>query len=207
MKMRVALVPLLLILASTLPSCEALYLIGGKGKADAIYELPKNKRVLVFVDPRQTSRMPADIPYTLGEAITDHLFKFKAADQFVGQQQLAEARRSDRFEKFGLADVARAAGADVVLHIDVIQWKVEATSDNSLTEGAAAVVVKVVDSNGTRLWPPEGVLGAPVEAHISPQLTDTQNIESVNRALLALLTVRVGRIFHSYDLENKEITR
>ena len=198
----------LLLLAFTLSGCQMLYMFAGKGSQEALYVIPKGARVLIFVDVRPTAHMPAEGPLVLGEKIADHLFRHKAADNFVAQQRLSEVRRLDDFRKMGIADIARATDADVVLHVDVIQYTANTISDSSISEGSAAALVKVVDRQGNRLWPPEGTaMGAPVQARLDPLLTEQRDLNAVHKELAELLTIRIGRMFHAYDLEDKEMTK
>jgi hypothetical protein len=196
----------LLLLALT--GCQALYFIAGQGSKDPLYKLPKDKRVLVFVDPRAVSHMPADLPQSLGERLADHLYKYKAADRFVSQQRLAEVRRQPNFDDMGLADIAQATDADVILHVDVVQYVTSSTSDNAIAQGNATAIVKVVDRSGNRLWPPgSSMVGVPVEARADPVLTETRDFNAMNKEILDLLEIRIGRMFHSYDLEDKKMAK
>ena len=198
---------LILLLALTLSGCQALYFVTGKGQQEALYKLPPGRRVLVLVDPRPGSRMPSDMAYRLGEKLSDHLYKFKAADLLVAQQRLAEIRRRPDYDQMGIADIAAATDADVVVCVDVAQFSTTSTSDDQVMQGAAVAVVKVLDRSGNRLWPTGGVVGMPAEARAELALTDQRDRNALNKELLDLLDMRIGRMFHPYDIEDKTMNK
>ena len=144
-------------LLASLAGCNVLgALSSGKGTVKAEATLPPKARVLVFVDPRPQTQMTPESEALLAEAIMNHLWKYKAADNFVPQQQvvLARARHAEANDfaaaagKVGTADVARETGADVVIHVDVVDYMMPQLSESQITIGYATVLVKVMDKNG-----------------------------------------------------------
>ena len=103
-------------------------------------------------DPRPAAQMTPESEAMLAEAIMNHLWKYKAADNFVSQQQivLARARHLEQndFSALGTADVARETGADIVIHVDVVDYMMPQMSENQITIGYAQTLIKVVDKNG-----------------------------------------------------------
>lgn len=198
----------LLVLVGVLSGCQVLYLLTGKGQKDALYELPAESRVLVMVDPRPGTMALVEVPAALGESLTAHLYKYHVADKFVDQARLVDLRKDPRFEKMGIADIARQVEADVVVYVDLVTFAIETPSQTQLIHGHAQALVKVVDKNGKRLWPPSSeALGYGVEARVQPELADQTTPLAVREKLLHLLTVRMGRTFHAYDLEDKALNK
>ncbi|MEI8194271.1 MAG: hypothetical protein WCI73_00010 [Phycisphaerae bacterium] len=202
----------LLALVLTLGGCEALYMMTGKGGQEALYKLPKKSRILVCVDPRAVSGMPADAPARLGQLIAEHMYQYKAGEEFVAQARLSELRKNPRFnpanpvERMGIADIAAATDADVVVFVDVLQFNIENISGGEVNQGNATAMVKVLDKNGKRLWPAETEpLGYQITAMAAPSLSEEGGAAAVQAKLLKDLALRAGRLFHSYDLEDKEV--
>jgi len=198
----------LAMLSLALGGCEILYMLGGKGKQESQYKLSAKSRVLVWVDPRVTSGAPVDVPAALGEKVNGHLYQWKVSDHLVSQARLAALRKDPRFTEMGVADAARKLDADVVVFIDLLQFRVETVSAGQLTQGHAQALVKVVDRDGNRLWPADTeVLGVPVEADAKLSFADQATPAVVKDKMMADLTIRIGRLFHEYDLGDKEMIR
>ena len=188
-----------------LAGCDVL----GKGTQEALYKLPKGKRMLVFVDVHVGAEVPVDVPAELGQKIADHLYQYKAADSFVSQQKLVSLRANgEAFSKMSIEDVARETGADVVVFVELLEFYAKAVSEGQLTAGQAQGFVKVVDAHGNRLWPPGAETpGANVGATVPEKLAEEQELTKVRRTLLLDLAARVGRAFHDYDKEDKDAAR
>jgi hypothetical protein len=191
-----------------LPGCQALYFLGGKGTQPALYTLPKDQRILVFVDPRPTVSAPVDFSSTLGDKIAQHLYKYGVADKFVAQERLTALRRDHaRFGAMGIADVAKATEADLVLYVDLIAYDVNAISDESIAQGSAHVLVKVLARDGTRLFPKDAPAGIETAAQVEPAFTADRDMNAVIKQLTDTLAMRVGRMFQKYDREDPVLSR
>ena len=190
-----------------LTGCELLGFFAGHGSQKALFDLPKDKRVLVLVDVRPELTVPPTFAITLGDRISSYLFRNKATDKLVGQDRLLDLRRDDaRFRKMGVADIAATVDADVVIVAYVVSLDVGTSTDGTVTQGAALVTVKVVDRSGDRLWPGDAA-GTRVEARVDPAFASDRDKAQVYKELGDLLTVRVGRMFHKYSLEDRDATR
>ena len=123
---------------AALGGCSILgALSSGKGTVKAEATVPSGSLVLVFVDPRPETQMSPEKQMDLAEAIVKHLYKYRAADRFVAQQQLVILRSEHQADfdnrKIGVADVARETGADVVIHVDVIDYSTPQLSENQIS--------------------------------------------------------------------------
>lgn len=201
---RIALAAVLTALAGVSAGCELM----GKGTQKALVELPKGARVLVLVDPRPAAGMPPDARVALGEALNQYLYQQKVADNFVAQARVTELRTHPEYAKMGIADAARLTDADVVVFVDVVTYNVESVSYGQLTQGYAEALVRVTDRDGNRIYPGETeILGLPVRALVRTELSDVSSEGAVRRQLVDQLAVRTGRMFHTYDLEDKRVAK
>ncbi len=83
--------------------CAALYFLGGgKGTQDARYALPKGKRVLVFVDAPLSVELPPNYSQSLGEKISNHLYKYNATDTLFPQSRRRRSGATPRSPRWGL---------------------------------------------------------------------------------------------------------
>jgi hypothetical protein len=201
--MKRAVVALMMVaFAGSLASCM------GEEKREAIFKLPAGKRVVVFVDPRANQNVPPEFSSELGLKISTLLQQFGGADAIVQQSRVMELRReSGKFSKMSVADVAVASDADVVLHVDVIGFGIATISDQSITQGGAQAIVKVVDRHGKRLWPPETTTGAAVTAKVDPGFTEQRDARMVQRELNEQLGSRIARIFLTYKLGEPALSK
>lgn len=195
------------VLLAAIGGCAVLGFLGGHGKRAALYKLPKDKQVLVLVDVRPEAGAPPTWGTMLGDRISSHLYQYKAADHLIGQDALLEMQKDPvAFQKMGVADIAQATGADIVIVVYIVELRVTQTAEGTVAQGNAEALVKVVDKTGTRLWPGQ-LAGEKVEAHVDPTLSSEKDKAAIFKELQDLMTIRVGRMFHDYDLEDKEMTR
>jgi len=178
-----------------------------KKEQEAWYRFEEGKRVLVLVDVKPTVGVPPEFATQLGQHISEKLVQFRATGATVQQSRVLELRTNPaKFSQMGVADIAQATGADVVLHVDLIAFNVTALSDESITEGGSQALVKVVDRSGKRLWP-TATMGTLVEARVAPAFSELRNRAGVQKDITDLLAVRVARMFISFRWDDKTIAR
>jgi hypothetical protein len=194
-------------LSFLLSGCQALYFLQGKGNQDALYTFPQGQRVLVFVDAPASVILPPNYANTLGDDISDHLFKNKATETIVAQDHLNTLRSDPTFSKLGDADIARATNADIILYVDILTFNVGLASGEAVTQGDAEAMVKVVSKTGQHLWPPAQPNGQAVQAHVDEDLADKRDQDATYKEISNLLTVRIGRMFHKYSLDDPDMSK
>ena len=187
--------------------CQALYFLQGKGTQKALFKLPKDQRILVFVDTPPSVSLPAGYAASLGEEIGAHLYKYKAATTVATQDRLTAMRSDPTFIKLGVADVAKATGADVVVYVNVVTFNVALISGDAVSRGDAQALIKVIDKNGARLWPLNQPAGQTIEAHLDEALSDQRDQAATLKQIGDQLTNHAGRLFHDYSLDDPEMTK
>lgn len=203
---------LLLAFGLSLGGCaQMFYLFNGPDAVKAQFKIPKKSRVLVFADRRPGRDVPLEIPDLLSDRIILHLYQYKAADNFVAAARLAEMRKSPIFADMSIPDVARKMDADIVIYIDILNFQLREESGGQVTSGVAEAAVKVVDRDGKRLWPTdEGAaspLGQSVTAEIEQNMADVRNMTATREELIKRMTTRIGRLFHDWSSEDREIAK
>ncbi|MCL2646153.1 MAG: hypothetical protein FWD61_03995 [Phycisphaerales bacterium] len=174
---------------------------------EALYQFPEGKRVLVLVDVRPTVGVPPEFATQLGQSISDKLMQWRAADAIVPQNRVLELKANPaKFSQMGIANIAQAADADVVLHVDLVGFNAAALSDESITEGGAQALVKVVDRQGNRLWPPS-TMGTMVEARVAPAFSEQRSRAGVQKEITDRLATRTARMFIKFRLDDPAIAK
>ena len=182
----------------------------GKGKGRPSRFPRANAFWFLSICRQGINNAPPDFTSALGTKIENHLFKYNAAANLVAEDRLTalEARNPEEFAKMGVADVARAVDADVVIYVDVVTMNVAATTDaNSLSGATSQCFIKVIDANGNRMWPSSETSGELITGSIEPALSENRSEAQLMDELQDQLTIRIGRLFHPYSRDDKEMTQ
>ncbi|MGC8624326.1 MAG: hypothetical protein ACP5VQ_03555 [Phycisphaerae bacterium] len=193
---------LMLATSFSLGGCELAYLLAGNGSHAALYKLPKKDRLLVLVDTSANSQLTIHAMATLMTLVNQILYQHKCANNFVPAYRIVALQRQNpvQYHSMGIADIAQAVNANVVVYVFVKQFDVTLESAGQLTKGNADALVKVVDKNGNRLWPKDGSPGLSVTARIPTATTVSQSPEAVQNAMVTILARRISRMFYRYSI-------
>jgi hypothetical protein len=196
---------LLLTTALALGGCELAYLFAGNGSHAALYKLAKKDRVLVLVDASANSQLSIHAVATLMTSVNQVLYQHKCANHFVPAYRIVALQRRNpvRYHAMGIADIAHAVNANVVVYVFVKRFDITLESAGQLTKGKADALVKVVDEKGNRLWPKTGSPGLSVTARIPTATAVSQSPEAVESEMVAILARRISRIFYRYAVGYK----
>jgi hypothetical protein len=197
----------LVIVAGMLGGCQLLYLVFGQGDQPALYKFGKGQRVLVLVDVADGVSVPPTFATTLADQIGLHLQRYKAVDApLVPQERLIKLQQTDpNYRKLGVADIAQDTDADQVLQVSVMQMTVLKTADGTVAQGRAVAYIKVCDRHG-RVWPGDDK-GQLVEGRVDEGLLRDKGADEILKEMAGQLTLRAGRMFHSYTLDNHEMSK
>ncbi len=199
--LRVAIAAALFVTAClTMGGCELAYLLAGNGSNAAQYKLSKKMRILVLVDTSADSQLSVHSMATLMTSVNQILYAHKCANNFVPAYRIVALQRQNpvQYHSMGIADIAHAVNAGVVVYIFVKRFDVTLESAGQLTKGSADALVKVVDANGNRLWPMTGSPGQSVTARVATGTAVSQSPHEVQSAMLAILARRISRLFYRY---------
>jgi hypothetical protein len=196
---------LLLAALALLGGCQIVYLLFGQGTQPAQYQFGKGQRVLVLVDVSGGVSLPPAFATTLADRIGLDLLQNKAVSvPLVPQERLIKIQQTDPgYAGFTVVDIAAKTDADQVLQVAITQMAAIKTADGTVAEGRAVAYVKVCNRQG-RVWPGDS-MGQLVEASVSAGLLRDKSNEEILKQMAGQLTLLVGRMFHSYELENREI--
>ena len=193
------LLSLLLVTAGS--GCAALYFIFGNGTNNAQYKLPKRQRVLVLVDSAVSAPMSLRGISDLEEAISTQLYQQRVCRNLVPAFRLVQLEKNARrYRQMGIADIASAVNAQVVVYVFVDHFSVLLQSDRQISRGYASAIVKVMSGGGQRLFPKTAMPGVPVTATIPAALAHRQTATTVERGLVAQLADKIAKIFYSHSV-------
>jgi len=136
-------------------------------KVKALYRLPKDKKVLVFVDDYLSEIRYEPIKGLLTDRINERLTKQALAAGTIPYRSLADLSSAKaRFNDLAISQVGQELGADIVLYVHIDAFSTKDLEDSPLWHGQFQATVRVVDVRTGRLWPtdrPEGYALNPVE--------------------------------------------
>ena len=196
---RLLLAALVLPTLLTLTGCEVGYFIFGQGDQPAVFKIPEQSRVLVLVDKAANSPMTVSDLQSLINTMNLLLYQNKVATQFVPAFRLTNLQRNtELYQSMGIADIAAAVRADIVIYIYLRKFSAKLISDKQISEGYASAIVKVVNKNGTRLWPKDATDGYPITVKIPQALASSQSSAAVHNALIQAVAQKVALLFYSH---------
>lgn len=198
-------------MACALTSCQAIAwpiaALAPPQKVKALYTLPADKKVLVFVDDLQNPVHYPPVKRDLAEAIGKELMAQKAVGATIPYERVLDLMAGDKaFNDLGVANVGRKVGADVVVYVEIKSFKLREAEGSPLWEGQLGAAVRVVDAWATkkdsaRLWPKDAVeynvpaVGLPVKedpnADYGAELAKT---------LSARMADRVAKLFYDHEV-------
>ncbi len=182
-----------------LPIIAMVELVFPHDKVPAEFKLPKGKRVLVFPDDMQR---PVDYPpvkRALAEKVASVLLDRKAVSYAVPYDKLIDLRHDEpHFNRLAVSEVGKKLGADLVIMINIDQFRLRESSMGTLWHGRFSGKVRVVDVNEGRLWPDESA-GRPVS--VTEPICDNTS-ETYGTVLSKLLADKLGTevagLFHAH---------
>jgi len=91
-------------------------------KVSALYEPPKGKKYLVFVDDHPSPVSWEPIKHELASRIGRRLQQEKIASGIIPYERLQDLSSSRDFERMSIAEAGQKLGADVVLYVQIDQF-------------------------------------------------------------------------------------
>jgi hypothetical protein len=145
------------------------------------YELPEDKKILVFVDDKLNPIAYPDLKRRLTESTNELLLEQDLAAKVIEYPKILDFETShEDFYRISVAEVGDALGADLVLYVHIDQFQLRERGQDPLWHGRLGTTVRVVDVHRgmireePRLWPiPDGTQGYTVETVDRPVETET----------------------------------
>lgn len=174
----------------------------GPEKTKPLYQPPKDKRVLVFVDDVYQPVSFQPVKSDLTAAICDQLIANKLAASTVPYEQLLDAL-DNQTRVLSIKEVGQKVGADLVLYVNIEKFSLKEEGNSALWHGQMQASVRWIDPNGdtresVRLWPTDRA-----EGHVVPEVElPVSNDEApsygadLTKLLAANTANRIVRLFY-----------
>lgn len=199
------------LLAISLTGCQlfswAVVAFVPERKTPALYTFDDDLRVLVFPDsPHCTLEFPTildQLADKLSRELTDHDIVAETvplAALRVHQDQMDRDFRMSEGRPAPLDAVASKVGADAVLYIDIRQFQLRSAPGQPVWSGKFSVMVRVVDADGRRLWPPmDQAEGHAVSVHMTPTANDSTTYGlTLTEKLADRMAERIAKLFYKH---------
>ena len=135
-------------------------------KVEAEYEPAPESTILVWVEDNPANEATAEgsLRYRLTNELNRQLLAAGIVENVIDPHEVVSLQIADpSFGQMSMGDVAKAVGADLVLHVEIADFALRDTPMNPLWHGRLATYIQVFDDTGTLLWPDDRLDGFPVQ--------------------------------------------
>ena len=146
---------ILMLAALAQPGCQifawTVAQFGKPPKVKPVYEIPKDKKILVFVD----SDVPLNfepIKCNLTEELNSQFIGNKIAGSVVSYVKLMDVLESTK-KRLSVSEVGKKLDADYVLYVRIEKFSVKDEEATTLWQGKLQVAVRLVDVQKGKVWP------------------------------------------------------
>lgn len=184
----------------------ALYVIDGPGKKPAVYKLPVDKKVVVYVDDRRNVVSRLQLRAAMADNIGTQLKALELVGDVVsGRELIGYVRRVETPSKrVSIEEMGQAVGADLVVYVEMDGFAL--SPDGATPKPVGSAFVKVIDVKAReRLFPPPGgdPMGWPVSAEVQNMTPDMFRTSAQRRRAEDLLEKKladeVTRLFYDHE--------
>ena len=200
--------------AATLPSCSSMLAwtvasFAPPQKVKPVFVPPKDKKVLVFVDDMRTPVSYEPIKRDLTEKINKLLMEKKLVREVVPYEAVMTIiGSSSSFNDLAVTDVGRKVGAELVLYVEITQFRLKENEGSPLWEGRLATSIRWVAVEGktpdtARLWPKDrpgtgGYDVPPIGMPVKEDMSLSYGSE-LARNLADRMADRIVKLFYEYE--------
>lgn len=179
-------------------------------KVDAVYEPPKDKKILVFVDdylnPQDCGAVKRELTERLGEQLTEH----GVAARTVSFRRLVNLMAATPdFNELAVIQVGSRLGADIVLYVHVDNYTLKDSEVSPLWKGELEVSVRMVDVvDRKRLWPRDRRSYPLPPVRLSPiQDPSPTYAAKISRQLAKRMADRIAKLFYDHTVDVKDVPK
>jgi hypothetical protein len=194
--------------------------MGPPQKVKAVYELPEDKRVLVFVDDYgnpDESIVARDLKRRLTQNINEQFEKHEVVSETVPYSEVVRVQgQTPNFRSLHTEEVGDKVDADIVVYVHIDQFSLRDPDSQRLWHGRLKCSLKVLDvekgmaGRGGHLWPhdkdlydAEGKLkvNIPAESETSPTYGEVLTSEMIEE-----MAGMIGRVFRDHEIRSSDVT-
>ncbi len=171
-------------------------------KVEAKYEIPDDKKVLVFVH-EPSYRINYDLTHKLNDQLKEH----KVADDLIAYEEIARmAASKPGIYRMDTTEVGKLLGADIVIRVNVTKFSLKDDEVSPLWTGRIKSSVKVVSTTEGLLWPKERLKGYRIEEiTIGPKESSSKLYgDTLTRELADRMADAVAKLFYDHKVRPQE---
>ena len=181
-------------------------------KVEALYEPEEDTTILVWVEDNPANQMTAaeSLRYRLSEELNRQLLLHEITDSVISHQEIVGIQIGDpTFSQMSMGDVAKALGADLVLHVEIDEFSLRDTPMNPLWHGKLTTYVQILDDSGNILWPEDRLDGYPVQP---VEIKTTGDVSASYGAKLTQLLVlaeadHIAKLLYDHEMDPLDASR
>jgi hypothetical protein len=182
----------------------AFLLVHGPEKIPQVYELPKERPTVIFLDDRAALIGRPTTRDRVTAAAEKALLKAKAVDRLLDSRAAAGIVVNEpRGDLLSISEVGRAVNAEVVIYVIPEQYTL--STDGQTFNPTARFRVKVMDATAdARLWPEERegyTLDVSASTKQGAPPTDTAALREAEEKFADLVGLRLAQMFYKHEVE------
>lgn len=166
----------------------------------AVYELPKGKRILVFTDDLGHPLAYPPLKRILAEKIDKQFLDQKLVAETISYDKLLDLQaRNSEFDRLSVDQVGTKLGAELVLFVQIDEFRLQETPGAPIWQGMFTVRVRVVDPASGRLWPKDGSAGytLTVQTPMSQNANEAYGAE-LAEDLAGRMADKIAKLFYTH---------
>lgn len=216
MTAKALLIAMMAAMAVATPSCTMVAWTAAQfsppQKVKALYVVPADKKVLIFVDDLSNPVSYPPVKRELAEAIGRQFAENKVASVTISYERVLDLMATEKkFNDMGVANVGRKVGADLVLFVDIKSFKLREEEGSPLWEGNLGVSVRWVDAWATkkdsaRIWPKDAAeYGVPAVGMPVKEEPSVDYGAEMARILATRMADRIAKLFYDHEVPATDI--
>lgn len=208
---RLTLHVLLLACAVSLPACQVAGWLASVfdplRPVDAVYKPPKNKTLLVFVDDKIHEVTYEPVKAEMANNINAELKQHKVVPAVIPYERILElASSAPNFNDLSVAEVGQKLGADIVLHVQIDEFRLKDDPGTPFWRGQLKVSVRLVDVTAGRLWPKDRLTGYPMPPIVILGKEDTSPAygSEMAREMASQMAGKIAKLFYDHKASTQQ---
>lgn len=182
----------------------AFLLVHGPEKIPQVYDLPKERPTVIFLDDRAGHITRAPTRDRVTAAAEAALLKADAVERLLDSRAAAAfVANEPRGDLKSISEVGRAVNAEVVVYVTPELFTMSA--DGQTFAPTARLRVKVIDAVAdTRLWPEERegyVFDVTAATRQGTAPTDAADLREAEDRFADLIGLRLAQLFYKHEVE------
>ena len=166
----------------------------------AEYKLPAHKRLLVFSDSSACAMERPQAQKTLADHLSAQLRQHGVTDETIAYDRLLRLQHPlGLFEPVSIAEAARKLAADLVIYVDIREFRVSDGPGGISWKGVCRVRARVTDVTGKQIWPDDGMDGREIVVETPTSVQEgAAHGDRLAHDLARMVAEKIASLFYSH---------